>query len=82
MARRAIPVVLTLTVLALVAAAALTPAPAQAPKRGGKLVVGLSQDIPGLDPHPSTSTITYVVGSLIFQSLVDFDREPSSSRRG
>jgi peptide/nickel transport system substrate-binding protein len=48
--------------------------PAQAPKPGGRLVVGLSQDIPGLDPHPSTSTITYQVLSLVFQSLVDFDR--------
>ena len=31
----------------------------QTPKRGGTLVVGMSQDLPGLDPHPSTSTITF-----------------------
>jgi peptide/nickel transport system substrate-binding protein len=48
---------------------------AQTPKRGGALVVGMSQDLPGLDPHPSTSTITYQVLSLVYQGLVDFDRE-------
>jgi peptide/nickel transport system substrate-binding protein len=48
---------------------------AQTPKRGGTLVVGLSQDLPGLDPHPSTSTITYQVLSLVYQGLVDFDRD-------
>jgi peptide/nickel transport system substrate-binding protein len=67
-----------LVALALVALAGITPlprvTPAQTPKQGGRLVVGLSQDIPGLDPHPSTSTITYQVLSLVFQSLVDFDR--------
>jgi peptide/nickel transport system substrate-binding protein len=75
MPNRTVRVVLVLAVITLIAAAALSPAPAQGPRRGGKLVVGLSQDIPGLDPHPSTSTITYVVGSLVFQSLVDFDRD-------
>jgi ABC-type transport system substrate-binding protein len=35
----------------------------------------MSQDLPGLDPHPSTSTITYQVLSLVYQGLVDFDRE-------
>ena len=30
-------------------------------------VVGMSQDLPGLDPHPSTSTITYQVLSPIYQ---------------
>ena len=50
-------------------------ATAQTPKRGGTLVVGLSQDLPGLDPHPSTSTITYQVLSLVYQGLVDFDRD-------
>jgi ABC-type transport system substrate-binding protein len=48
---------------------------AQTPKRGGTLVVGMSQDLPGLDPHPSTSTITYQVLSLVYQGLVDFDRD-------
>jgi peptide/nickel transport system substrate-binding protein len=75
MPKRTVCVVLVLAVILLIAAAARSPAPAQGPRRGGKLVVGLSQDIPGLDPHPSTSTITYVVGSLVFQSLVDFDRD-------
>jgi peptide/nickel transport system substrate-binding protein len=50
-------------------------ADAQTPKRGGTLVVGMSQDLPGLDPHPSTSTITYQVLSLVYQGLVDFDRD-------
>src|SRR4029450_10069617 len=50
-------------------------AAAQAPKKGGTLVVGMSQDLPGLDPHPSTSTITYQVLSLVYQGLVDFDRD-------
>ena len=50
-------------------------AAAQTPKRGGTLVVGMSQDLPGLDPHPSTSTITYQVLSLVYQGLVDFDRD-------
>src|SRR5262249_38831599 len=49
--------------------------PAQTPKKGGTLVVGMSQDLPGLDPHPSTSTITYQVLSLVYQGLVDFDRD-------
>ena len=48
---------------------------AQTPKKGGTLVVGMSQDLPGLDPHPSTSTITYQVLSLVYQGLVDFDRD-------
>jgi len=50
-------------------------AAAQTPKRGGTLVVAMSQDLPGLDPHPSTSTITYQVLSLVYQGLVDFDRD-------
>ena len=62
--------------LALVLALSFTSAPdAQTPKRGGTLVVGMSQDLPGLDPHPSTSTITYQVLSLVYQGLVDFDRD-------
>src|SRR5512144_854178 len=48
---------------------------AQTSKRGGTIVVGMSQDLPGLDPHPSTSTITYQVLSLVYQGLVDFDRD-------
>jgi len=60
----------------LVAALAVTVASeAETPKRGGKLVVAMSQDLPGLDPHPSTSTITYQVLSLVYQGLVDFDRD-------
>lgn len=35
----------------------------------------MSQDLPGLDPHPSTSTITYQVLSLVYQGLVDFNRD-------
>ena len=67
-------------ILALLLAAVLTvsltsPLAAQTPKRGGTLVVGMSQDLPGLDPHPSTSTITYQVLSLVYQGLVDFDRD-------
>jgi len=63
-------------VLAVVLALSLTsPLAAQTPKRGGTLVVGMSQDLPGLDPHPSTSTITYQVLSLVYQGLVDFDRD-------
>ena len=75
MPRRTFLAALTLPILVFVAVSALTPATAQAPKRGGRLVVGLGQDLPGLDPHPSTSTITYQVLGLVFQSLVDFDRE-------
>jgi ABC-type transport system substrate-binding protein len=63
-------------VLAIVLTLSLTsPLAAQTPKRGGTLVVGMSQDLPGLDPHPSTSTITYQVLSLVYQGLVDFDRD-------
>ncbi len=67
-------------ILAMLLAAVLTvsltsPLAAQTPKRGGTLVVGMSQDLPGLDPHPSTSTITYQVLSLVYQGLVDFDRD-------
>lgn len=63
---------IALAVLVAVPAVAQTPT---APKKGGTLVVGMSQDLPGLDPHPSTSTITYQVLSLVFQGLVDFDRD-------
>jgi peptide/nickel transport system substrate-binding protein len=67
-------------ILRLVLAAVLAlllpfPAAAQSPKKGGTLVVGMGQDLPGLDPHPSTSTITYQVLSLVYQGLVDFDRD-------
>jgi peptide/nickel transport system substrate-binding protein len=67
-------------ILALLLAAVLTvsvtsPVTAQTPKKGGTLIVGMSQDLPGLDPHPSTSTITYQVLSLVYQGLVDFDRD-------
>ena len=67
-------------IVALLLSAVLTvslaaPLAAQTPKRGGTLVVGMSQDLPGLDPHPSTSTITYQVLSLVYQGLVDFDRD-------
>ena len=66
-----------LRLILAVALALLLPleAAAQTPKRGGTLVVGMSQDLPGLDPHPSTSTITYQVLSLVYQGLVDFDRD-------
>jgi len=66
-----------LRLILAVALALLFPlqAAAQTPKRGGTLVVGMSQDLPGLDPHPSTSTITYQVLSLVYQGLVDFDRD-------
>jgi peptide/nickel transport system substrate-binding protein len=60
--------------LTVVLALSLT-SPVAAQKRGGTLVVGMSQDLPGLDPHPSTSTITYQVLSLVYQGLVDFDRD-------
>ncbi len=78
-------------IVALLLSAVLTvslaaPLAAQTPKRGGTLVVGMSQDLPGLDPHPSTSTITYQVLSLVYQGLVDFDRDleirPSWASRG
>src|SRR5262245_26624617 len=62
--------------LALVLLLVFTSAPdAQTRKLGGTLVVEMSQDLPGLDPHPSTSTITYQVLSLVYQGLVDFDRD-------
>ena len=60
---------------AVLAPSLTSPLAAQTPKRGGTLVVGMSQDLPGLDPHPSTSTITYQVLSLVYQGLVDFDRD-------
>ena len=58
--------ILRLAIAILLALSLATPALAQTPKRGGTLVVGMSQDLPGLDPHPSTSTITYQVVSLVF----------------
>jgi peptide/nickel transport system substrate-binding protein len=71
---RTLNVILVVALTLGLTALALSHATAQAPKRGGKLVVGMSQDLPGLDPHPSTSTITYQVLSLVYQGLVDFDR--------
>ena len=67
--------VFAVLLVAALAVALTSPIAAQTPKRGGKLVVGMSQDLPGLDPHPSTSTITYQVLSLVYQGLVDFDRD-------
>jgi hypothetical protein len=57
---------------------------AQTPKKGGTLVVGMSSDLPGLDPHPSTSTITYQVLSLVYQgtSIVTSRSGRSSPSRG
>ena len=66
---------LAVLLVATLAVTTTSPLGAQTPKRGGKLVVGMSQDLPGLDPHPSTSTITYQVLSLVYQGLVDFDRD-------
>jgi peptide/nickel transport system substrate-binding protein len=71
---RTLKEILALALVAGLAGLVTADASAQTPKRGGKLVVGMSQDLPGLDPHPSTSTITYQVLSLVFQGLVDFDR--------
>src|SRR5919108_1359651 len=67
--------ILRLLLAAVLALSVTSPLAAQTPKRGGTLVVGMSQDLPGLDPHPSTSTITYQVLSLVYQGLVDFDRD-------
>jgi ABC-type dipeptide/oligopeptide/nickel transport system permease subunit len=61
--------ILRVALAVLLALSLATPALAQTPKRGGTLVVGMSQDLPGLDPHPSTSTITYQVLSLVYQGL-------------
>jgi ABC-type oligopeptide transport system substrate-binding subunit len=67
--------ILRLLLVAVLAIALAVPVHAQTPRKGGTLVVGMSQDLPGLDPHPSTSTITYQVLSLVYQGLVDFDRD-------
>src|SRR5262245_34172693 len=67
--------ILRLVLVAVLALLLPLQAGAQTPKKGGTLVVGMSQDLPGLDPHPSTSTITYQVLSLVYQGLVDFDRD-------
>src|ERR1051326_9418968 len=67
--------ILRLALALLLALPFTSAADAQTPKRGGTLVVGMTQDLPGLDPHPSTSTIAYQVLSLVYQGLVDFDRD-------
>jgi peptide/nickel transport system substrate-binding protein len=67
--------IIRLALAAILTLSLTVPAVGQAPRKGGALVVGMSQDLPGLDPHPSTSTITYQVLSLVYQGLVDFDRD-------
>jgi len=51
-------IILRLALAVVLALSFTVGADAQTPKRGGTLVVGMSQDVPGLDSHPSTSTIT------------------------
>jgi peptide/nickel transport system substrate-binding protein len=46
-------------------------AQAQAPARGGTLVIGVQGDLKTLDPHQSALTLTYVDLSPIYQTLVD-----------
>lgn len=45
-----------------------------AQKAGGTLTVGIYSDIPTLDPHKSTSTITPITFSLVYNSLVDLGK--------
>ena len=75
MPARCMKAILSVVLAVAFAVSVTSPLTAQTPKRGGTLVVGMSQDLPGLDPHPSTSTITYQVLSLVYQGLVDFDRD-------
>ena len=61
-------------VVACVAAAAVARPPmldAQSPIRGGTLLIGVPSDLPNLDPHRSTLTITYTSLSPIYQPLVE-----------
>jgi len=44
---------------------------AQTPARGGTLIVGVPSELPNLDPHRSTLTITYTSLSAVYQPLVE-----------
>ncbi|NLT95685.1 MAG: ABC transporter substrate-binding protein [Clostridia bacterium] len=46
-----------------------------APKKGGTLEVVIDADPPTIDPHSSTTTLTFVVGYHIFEGLYTLDEE-------
>jgi peptide/nickel transport system substrate-binding protein len=63
------------TVLVLLAAASLSWAAAETPKRGGDLILCVGDEPPGLDPTASASAaIDRVVYSNLFEGLVKVDR--------
>jgi ABC-type transport system substrate-binding protein len=48
---------------------------AEAPKYGGRLVLGIRNDINGLNPFLRTSSTNVYVRQLVYESLLDFDKQ-------
>lgn len=48
---------------------------AETPRRGGKLVFGIRNDISGMNPFTRTSSTNFYVRGLIYETLLDFDKE-------
>jgi len=62
--------------LLVVLTLALAPVePADPPKAGGTLVIGLDQEPPTLDPHASPSAVTYQIIGSVTESLLYMDRD-------
>jgi ABC-type transport system substrate-binding protein len=48
---------------------------AEAPKYGGRLVLGIRNDINGLNPFLRTSSTNVYVRQLVYEALLDFDKD-------
>lgn len=59
---------------ALVATIEPTATTATGPQRGGTLIVALSSDVDGLDPHRTVASPTFDVVKSIYDTLVDVDQ--------
>jgi ABC-type transport system substrate-binding protein len=69
-------------VAGLAAGAALAlagPAPAQAPKRGGELIVGTQADVTTLDPHYTGDVPSGMVEFHLYETLIQLDRAGNRS---
>ena len=73
----AIPSLLVALVVGTAILFGLTPASAQAPKRGGVLRAGMSADPSNLDPHRSTDTTTRNIFENVYDTLIGFDKDMS-----
>ena len=52
-----------------------TPAPTQAPKKGGTLVAAYATDAKGIDPHTATNFTAFRIIELTYDTLLGFDKD-------